>query len=141
MIEIYEYPKIFGLKKSNYIEILQKAITKKFKLENISVVFVDIENIKRLNKEYRDVDAPTDVLSFNYNTQDLLGEVYVCIEYIVKNRPEFELREEVSRLIIHGILHLYGYDHKTEFVDVNQKDLEDMFLLQEEILKDIMKKL
>ncbi len=141
MIEIYQYPKIFRLKKSQYIEILQKAVEKKFKLENISVVFVSIEDILKLNIEYRDVDSPTDVLSFNYNTQDLLGEVYVCIEYIQKNRPELDLKEEVSRLIVHGILHLYGYDHKSEFVDVNQKNLEDMFLLQEEILKDIMKKI
>jgi probable rRNA maturation factor len=141
MIEIYQYPKVFGLKKSQYIEILQKAVEKKFKLENISVVFVSIEDIQKLNIEYRDVDSPTDVLSFNYNTPDLLGEVYVCIEYIQKNRPEFDLKEEVSRLIAHGILHLYGYDHKSEFIDVNQENLEDMFLLQEEILKDIMEKI
>lgn len=141
MVEIYEYPKTLGLKKSAFIQLIEKSVSKKFKLENISIVFVDLESIQKLNMEYRGVDTPTDVLSFNYNAVDLLGEVYICVEYIKKNRPEIELLEEVFRLTIHGILHLYGYDHKSEFIDVNQPNLETMFLIQEEILSDVLKKI
>ena len=138
MVEIYEFPKYLKIKKKELVKQIEISVSKYFKLENISIVFVDLKTIHKLNNEFRNVDKPTDVLSFNYNTQDLLGEIYICTEYIKENRKEIDLSEEVIRLIVHGILHLYGYNHKTEFVDINQPNLENMFVIQEKILADII---
>ncbi|MCC7290275.1 rRNA maturation RNase YbeY [bacterium] len=119
---------------------LSKVVKKQFKEVPISIIFVDLKKITRLNNEYRKLNEPTDVLSFNYDTKELLGEVYVCIEYIKANSAEIRLEEEVIRLILHGILHLYGYDHSTHFVDRTQTDLENMYILQESMLDQVIKK-
>lgn len=141
MLEIYNYPKTFKLSKKKFVFALEKGLEKQLKLENISIIFVSLNEIQKLNSRYRDIDTPTDVLSFNYNTFDILGEVYVCLEYIEKHLDNIPTLEEVLRLIIHGVLHLYDYDHKKEFIDINQSNLENMFILQERILKDVLKEI
>lgn len=140
MLTILNYPNIH-IKSEVLCRAISKASSSFFKLENISVIFVDKEEIRRLNREYRKVDEVTDVLSFNFDTSELLGEIYVCKEYIDENTKE-ELRiEEIIRLIIHGILHLFGYDHKKEFIDKDEKDLENMYVIQESILDKVMKEI
>lgn len=141
MLEIFNYPKSIQIPQDVFKTTVSKGLRKQFKPSNISIIFVDLKEIQRLNKEYRDVDTPTDVLSFNYDSDSLLGEVYVCEGYIQKNTKTVPLNEEIVRLIVHGILHLYGYDHKTEFIDINQPNLENMYIIQESIVKDIIKKI
>ena len=87
----------------------------------MSIYFVDIEEIESLNKEYLGVDSPTDVLSFpiedvieiKKGVPLLLGDVIICpavaSQQATKNSRSFE--REISHLLIHGILHLLGYDH------------------------------
>lgn len=141
MLEVFNYPKRILPDQKILVKLISSAVKKRLEPENISVIFVTLSKIQELNNKYRYVDSATDVLSFNYNTEDLLGEVYVCVEYIKEKRPEIDLVEEVCRLIIHGILHLYEFDHKTEFIDINQPNLENMFVIQEAILEEVMKKL
>ncbi len=108
----------------------------------ISLVFTNDQYIRKLNNEYRGIDSSTDVLSFcqdegeNTFMADELhyaGDIVVSLETLRKNSLEFDVSEdqELQRLLIHGILHLAGWDHLTNNTD------EKMIELQENILKEI----
>lgn len=104
---------------------------------SISAAFVDEEQIRALNKEYRGKNKVTDVLSFPYagngeaEDDGVIGEVLIC--YAQANRQAQEVnhsvRDEVIFLLVHGILHVFGYDH------IEEADRDVMFPLQEKILK------
>lgn len=96
----------------------------------VSVAFVDEAAIADLNSRYRDADGPTDVLSFDYSDEDhparghevtgaateVAGEIVVCPQVVMRYAAE-EGREPAVQLgwtIIHGVLHLAGYDHETD---------------------------
>lgn len=114
---------------------LQKHLSVK---ETVNVIFVTPKQIKKLNQEYREKDEVTDVLSFNIDTSGILGELYVCPEYIINTTDEEKLKEQLIRDFVHGILHLHGYDHKKKFREVDYKD-EPMYIKQEEVLNKILK--
>ena len=83
-----------------------------------SVLLVDDAAIRELNRTYRGVDAPTDVLAFPMREgrfgrlgPDLLGDVAISVETACRQAREGALRAELALLLVHGILHLVGYDH------------------------------
>ena len=91
----------------------------------ISVTFVDMEEIHQLNRDYRQVDSPTDVLSFPQfdDLNDLpedgeiaLGDVVICKEKAEEQAAEFghSFEREIIYLFVHSVLHLLGYDHMDE---------------------------
>lgn len=87
-------------------------------IREIEVVFVDEDEIVRINKEYLDRDYITDIISFNYNETDLTdieGTLFCCAQRIAEQSSQFktDLRSEFLRVIIHGFLHLIGYDDQT----------------------------
>jgi probable rRNA maturation factor len=108
-------------------------------LENseISIVLENNEQIRKLNKDYRGLDEPTDVLSFSFNELDpdtgsnYLGDVIISTQKVKKQALDqgHSIKKELVTLIIHGILHLAGYDHSTE------KEEKEFFDLQNEILE------
>lgn len=106
-------------------------------IENVNIIFVEPSFIQELNKQYRNIDTVTDVLSFNIDDKELLGEIYICPAYIKTTHPEIDQKEETLRLIIHGILHLKGYDHTVELNDIT-KNTEEMFVKQEKILENVL---
>lgn len=106
-------------------------------IQNVSIIFVTPTFIRELNTQYRNINDVTDVLSFNIDATELLGEIYVCPEYIKSTRPEIDFKEEILRLIIHGILHLIGYDHEVELTE-ETKNTEKMFVKQEQILENVL---
>jgi len=71
--------------------------------------------IKKLNERYRSKNKPTDVLSFNFNDPDLLGEIYISLQRaeIQARRYGISYEKEVIKLLVHGLFHLIGYDHMT----------------------------
>ena len=103
-----------------------------------SVIIVDEDKIKKLNKEYRNKDSITDVISFALEDDNtfiktnfrVLGDIYICIKRAKEQSIEYghSLLRELSFLSIHGLLHLLGYDH------MEKEDEQVMFKLQEEIL-------
>lgn len=104
----------------------------------VSVSFVDDEEIHVLNQTYRQVDRPTDVLSFPMDDQDsidppMLGDIVVSLPTAFRQAEEYghSLEREVGFLLVHGFLHLNGYDHNTP------SDEQEMFSLQDEVLADI----
>jgi probable rRNA maturation factor len=89
--------------------------------QSISVNFIGDKKSQELNKQFRDKDYPTDVLSFNYEGRgvegqdpNLLGEVFVNLEQAKRQAKDFQntVEEEVSELSAHGILHVLGVHHE-----------------------------
>ena len=114
---------------------------KKENLDNVefNIIFVDREKIHEINREYRNIDRETDVISFALEDDPdieldhrILGDIYICIEKAYEQAEEYghsRLRE-ISFLMIHGLLHLLGYDH------MEKEDEIVMFSKQEEILNE-----
>jgi probable rRNA maturation factor len=109
----------------------------------VSVTFTDNEKIHVLNREYRDVDRPTDVLSFPlYEGEELgqafgpvvLGDIVLSLEKAKAQAEEYghSFEREVAFLTVHSTLHLLGYDHET-----SEEDETDMFRRQNAIM-DLM---
>ena len=104
-----------------------------------SVIFVTLEEIHELNKTYRGIDRPTDVISFaledsaDFEVEGLrvLGDIYVCIDRMKEQALEYGHSEkrELSFLVCHGLLHLLGYDH------MKKEDERVMFGKQDKILE------
>ena len=102
-------------------------------IDTINIVFISSTEIKKLNREFRKKDSVTDVLSFTIEQDPLIGEIYICPEYISKKYPF----EEVLRDILHGFLHLLGYEHIGHFSEA-LKDKEEMFVKQEDMLQNVL---
>ena len=119
-----------------------KFVVKKLKLEKceFNIIIVDNKKIHEINKEYRDVDRETDVISFamedemdvKYDNFRLLGDIYISIDKAKSQAIEYghSLLREICFLATHGILHLLGYDH------VEPDDEKEMFALQNELLDE-----
>jgi len=109
----------------------------------LSILLCDDKMITGLNRQYRNKDEPTDILSFNLGetiqdggkTVYLPGDIVISLDTLRENSGYFQISEdeELRRLIIHGILHLDGMDH-TESVCAQVEQSEPMLTLQEEIL-------
>ena len=139
MFEIFnEYGKEVEEEKilNNYI----KYVVKKLELEKceFNIIFVDNKKIHEINKQYRNVDRETDVISFamedemdiEYTDFRLLGDIYISIDKCYSQAEEYghSRVREICFLATHGILHLLGYDH------MNEDDEKEMFGLQNELL-------
>ena len=119
--------------KFNYqhvIETLEKTIS-----ENVSasLILVDINEIQEINRDYRQKDAPTDVISFEEEDDEdetYMGDIFICVEKVHEQAEAYghSLEREFAFLIVHGVLHLMGYDH------IEKDDEVVMFAKQDEIL-------
>jgi probable rRNA maturation factor len=104
---------------------------------DLSVLFCNNAYIRSLNAKFRNIDEPTDVLSFVLGTsvadRFLPGDIIVSLETLAENAAYFQVPEdeELRRLLIHGILHLNGMDHETN------EGAEPMLKLQEAILAEL----
>ena len=117
-----------------------KYVCDKLELDKceFNIIIVDNERIHEINREYRDVDRETDVISFamednmdvEYEDFRLLGDIYISIDKCYSQAEEYGHSKvrEICFLATHGILHLLGYDH------MNEDDEEKMFKLQNELL-------
>lgn len=120
------------------VERLFKIIAKVLR-ENkdwvVSIAFVDKDTIWKLNRDYRGKNQPTDVLSFTHREEDLLGEVIICYEVAADQaeHADTKVRDELIRLITHGVLHLFGHDHE------KKSEEKIMLALQEWILDEYHK--
>lgn len=105
----------------------------------LSCLLIDDKQIHEINKQYRDIDRSTDVISFALeDSEDFivegmprsLGDIFISVEHAMAQAKEYEhsLHREMCFLFTHGLLHLLGYDH------MNEEDEKEMFSLQKEIL-------
>jgi probable rRNA maturation factor len=116
-------------KYKNLLEILEKLFPE-LKGMSVNIVFLEEKEMQDLNSDLMGKNEVTDVLSLKVSEE--IAEVYISPEYIKKNTKDFEI--EVIRMIIHGILHIQGYEHKGYFDEENVD--EEMFKLQERYLKE-----
>ncbi len=128
--------------KYNYLKKVIKKTLKHEKVKNafFSIIFVSEEEIQRINKEYRNIDKITDVISFAfednedlvYNKIRVLGDIYICIPRMLEQAKSYghSVKRELSFLTVHGLLHLLGYDH------MKKEEEEVMFALQELVLNE-----
>ncbi len=81
----------------------------------VSILLTDDDGIRELNKKYRGIDRPTDVLSFPMDDSCMLGDIVVSLERVSAQAADYDVTfdTELSRLLVHGLLHLMGYDHVT----------------------------
>lgn len=111
----------------------------------VSVSLVDNEYIHYINREYRHIDRPTDVISFAFLDDGheydkilfkkglvALGDIYISVDKAIEQAKEYghSIKRELSFLFVHGLLHLCGYDH------MSKEDEEVMFSLQDKILEE-----
>lgn len=126
-------------------DFLPKIIDKCLEMEEVtkaifSIIFIDDEYMHELNKTYRGIDRSTDVLSFAYEDNEsveleyrMLGEIFVSIPKMIEQAQEYGHSEtrELSFLVVHGILHLLGYDHTR-----SEEEEKEMFRRQELVLNE-----
>lgn len=99
--------------------------------KEVSVIFVTTDEIHEMNKQYRNIDRPTDVLSFEEkDEEDYLGEIFICDDKVYEQALSYNHsnEREFAFLLTHGLLHLLGYDH------MNKDDEVVMFNKQDELL-------
>jgi len=96
---------------------------------SLSIVLLGSGAIKKLNRKYRKKNKPTDVLSFQYGGE---GEIAICLFEVKRNAKRFKstFKKELKRVLIHGILHLFGYDH-----DKSEKEAKKMIEKENYYLK------
>ncbi len=121
---------------SNVILMVAKAVSKSEKIIKsrlLNIVITTNDEIQKYNKNYRNVDAPTDVLTFPSDEKGELGDILISYEKVISQAKEYGHSEEreLGFLACHGMLHCLGYDHMTD------SEEEIMFSLQEKILDSI----
>lgn len=138
-----------------YEEIVKKVLEQCFKEEDmldsklyITITFTTPQNIKEINKQYRNIDKATDVLSFpmfekdeletkiknkDYVCEDVLGDIIISIEKVQEQAEEYghSFERELSYMIVHGFYHLMGYDH------IKEEDKKVMRPKEEKVLNDL----
>lgn len=130
------------IKEIDTINELLNFVIKKENLENclFNIIIVDNNYIHKLNKEYRGIDRPTDVISFALEDEidnvkldfRVLGDIYISLDKTYEQAKLYNhsFLRELSFLTIHGVLHLLGYDH------IQKEDEEVMFKKQDELLNE-----
>ncbi len=128
------------------LNIFLNSLLKELSIDNweFSLTICDDNYIQQINRDYRDKDKPTDVITFvmsdepfpNMEVEDELysaGDIIVSLDIVKTNAKYFDVEydEEFRRVLIHGILHLKGLDHETN------DETEDMLILQEKILNRV----
>lgn len=120
------------------IKEIENEITKTLENKNkgsISIIFTNDSSIRKLNKDYRNKDCPTNVLSFP-NSYDMiefseeLGDVFLAFETINKESIEYlkSFKEHSTHMIIHGILHILGYDHINDLDALIMENYESLIM-------------
>ncbi len=104
----------------------------------LSCIIVSTEKIHEINREYRHIDRPTDVISFALEEGEqivggeirMLGDIFICDDYVINQAKEYghSLRREFCFLFTHGLLHLLGYDHMNDEDEKEMTDLQKLIL-------------
>ena len=128
------------------VELFVSKALEELKLdgEEVSILFCNDEYMRMLNKNYRNIDSSTDVLSFEndeeYEDEEgrwkCAGDIAISLDTLPVNAEYFNesQNDELKRLLVHGLLHLNGYDHGEEHIEKGVKPECEMLILQENIL-------
>lgn len=152
---MYEITYLNLAEDKSYEPIVEKVLHKCYEEEKlldskliITITFTTPEEIHKINKEYREVDRPTDVLSFPmferneleekienqyFEHEDVLGDIIISIEKVKEQAIEYghSFERELSYMLVHGFYHLMGYDH------IKEEDKKEMRPKEEKILNEL----
>ena len=141
--------------KEEYKEVIEKVLSQCFKEEKledsklcVTVTLTTPKTIQEINKQYRNIDRATDVLSFpmfekdeldkkiqenDFENEDILGDIVVSVDKVKEQAIEYghSFERELSYMIVHGFYHLMGYDH------IEENDKKIMREKEENILKEL----
>ena len=130
-----------GMISDDYIKEITAEIESVLNLNEVdySIVFESDSFVKKLNNQYRGINTPTDVLSFEANIIDpfthkkYLGDIVISVPTVQKQAKEREiaLNDEISIIVVHGILHLLGMDHSSE------QSKKEMWGIQQQLLQEL----
>ncbi|MCX5751736.1 MAG: rRNA maturation RNase YbeY [Candidatus Saganbacteria bacterium] len=121
--------KIKGLTEKEITHAVDAVLSKeKKKGWTVEVTFVCDRRMKGLNNRYRGKDKTTDVLSFSMGEEGILGDVLISRKQASQNAVKYgyTLKQELFRLLVHGVLHLLGYDHGRQMFAKQEKYLESL---------------
>ena len=126
MIEVVNRQRHFKLDTDAWTTFATKALAAIGKTDPATIAFVSDKKIRELNRQFRGVDKATDVLSFPAGEQNNLGDVAISVETAAAQAKENGLafEDEIAQLILHGLLHLCGYDHETDKGEMNRLELK-----------------
>ncbi len=119
------------LDQSAYQQCIDRVVSlEEGQLESISIIFCSDEALLSLNKKHLDHDYYTDILTFGYKYDPIVAELYISIDRVEENAEQNNVsrREELSRVIIHGCLHLLGYDDHSDEDKQKMRDKENEYL-------------
>ena len=151
MCEVLEVEYLGVPEDKNLEEIIQKVLLKCYEVEELSskylyvnVILTNPENIQRLNKQYRNIDKATDVLSFpmfekeelvNFksNVKEVLGDIVISLEKVEEQAKEYghSFERELAYMVVHGFYHIIGYDH------IEEEDKKVMRAKEEYVLEKL----
>jgi probable rRNA maturation factor len=129
--------KFFKITTQKVLDLLQKS------QDSISIILCSNEQIKNINREYRNKNYPTDIITFAYDEQPFPGEtdhgtesadIFISLEKAEDQALQYgcTLVEELKRLIVHGVLHTYGFDH-----EMGEEQANEMFSKEDELLSKL----
>lgn len=136
MIEVVNQQRYKRIDRKRWEEFARQAMQKVAKEhEGVTIAFVSNRKIRELNKRFRKLDKTTDVLSFptdndndrfSDSSNPMLGEIAIAVERAAEQASEngLEFDQEIAQLILHGLLHLCGYDHETDNGEMNRLELQ-----------------
>lgn len=157
---MYEITYLDLAEDKSYDKIVEKVLQKCYEEEKlldskliITITFTTPEQIHKINKEYRQVDRPTDVLSFpmferkeleekiakqDFEYEDVLGDIIISIEKVKEQAIEYghSFERELSYMLVHGFYHLMGYDHIKEEEKKEMRPKEEKILNELKITRD-----
>ncbi|RCW93588.1 rRNA maturation RNase YbeY [Winogradskyella arenosi] len=129
----FNYETAFSLEQADQIsDWISKTITEENCNEGeINYIFCSDDYLHQLNVDFLDHDTLTDVISFDYSLgKELHGDIYISVDRVKDNAEDFKVsfKDEINRVMVHGVLHYCGYKDKTEADEKVMRSKEDWYL-------------
>ena len=130
-IRIFNSSSLRFLPKKKVTEAVKRVLKEEnINTASINIIFLDDNEIRKMNNKFLRHDYPTDVISFNFDEDELAGEIYIGAETAKRQANEYNvsLTNEIKRLSVHGALHLIGYDDASDEERLKMRELENKYI-------------